>query len=141
VSYGATTTDNVVSYVTTLKVDNDDLSLRPGMTATAEIVTVTRDDALLVPNAALRFTPPAANAKASGSIIERLMPRPPRNDTQKTAKPANGTTARQVWVLRNEQPLAVNVTVGVSDGRQTEIVAGDLKAGDAVITEATGQGS
>ena len=84
VSFGATTTDNVVTYLTTLKVANDDLSLRPGMTATAEIVTLEKDDVLLVPNAALRFTPPTARAQASSSIMSSLMPRPPRQE--KTVK-------------------------------------------------------
>jgi len=141
VSYGATTTDNVVSYVTTLKVDNDDLSLRPGMTATAEIVTVTRENALLVPNAALRFTPSSGGAAPSRSLIESLMPRPPRNNAPKTVKPVDGSTARQVWVLRDNQPVAVSVTIGVTDGRQTEIVGGELKAGDAVITDTASAGA
>ncbi|MCB1961465.1 MAG: efflux RND transporter periplasmic adaptor subunit [Rhodocyclaceae bacterium] len=135
VSFGATTTDNVISYLTTLTVDNDDLSLRPGMTATAEIVTVTRRDALLVPNAALRFTPPTAGAAPSTSFVSRLMPRPPRSATTKTVKPASGSTARQVWILRDNQPVAVAVTIGVSDGRMTEVVTGELQAGDAVITD------
>jgi len=135
VSFGATTTDNVVSYVTTLKVDNDDLSLRPGMTATAEIVTVSRDDALLVPNAALRFTPPVTAGTQSESLVSRLMPRPPRSSAAKTVKPANGSTSRQVWIVRDGQPVAVPVTIGVTDGRMTEVVSGDLKVGDAVITD------
>ena len=141
VSFGATTTDNVVSYVTTLTVDNDDLSLRPGMTATAEIITVTREDALLVPNAALRFSPASGTTVRSRSLVESLMPRPPRNAAPKTAKLAEGSTARQVWVLREGQPVMVNVTVGVTDGRQTEIVAGELKAGDAVITDTVSAGA
>jgi len=135
VSFGAETTDNVVSYLTTLKVDNDDLSLRPGMTATAEIVTSSHQDVLLVPNAALRFTPPSSSEAKSGSLVQRLMPRPPRNEKAKTVKPANGSTARQVWVLRDNTPVAVPVTIGVTDGRNTEIVKGELKAGDAVITD------
>jgi len=139
VSFGAQTTDNVVSYLTTLKVDNDDLSLRPGMTATAEIVTSSHQDVMLVPNAALRFTPPSTAAKSSGSLVQRLMPRPPRSSVTKTVKPNNGTTSRQVWVLRDNAPVAVPVTIGVTDGRNTEIVKGELKAGDAVITDVAGE--
>ncbi|MDR1708401.1 MAG: efflux RND transporter periplasmic adaptor subunit, partial [Candidatus Accumulibacter sp.] len=79
VGLGSTTTDNVVTYKTVLSVQNDDLALRPGMTATARIVTAQRENALLAPNAALRFTPPdTAGAKDSGGIIARLFPRPPR---------------------------------------------------------------
>lgn len=140
VSYGSTTTDNVVSYVTTLEVGNDDLSLRPGMTATAEIVTVTKQSVLLVPNAALRFTPPASDASGGRSLVSRLMPRPPRSEATKTVKPANGSTERQVWVLRDGRPVAVSVTIGVSDGRMTEVVEGDLSVGDAVITDTVSAG-
>ena len=57
VAFGSTITDNVVTYLTYLDVDNADLSLRPGMTATATITATERNDVLLVPNTALRFTP------------------------------------------------------------------------------------
>jgi hypothetical protein len=60
VGFGSTITDNVVTYLTYLDVDNSDLSLRPGMTATASIIATHRKDVLLVPNTALRFTPTAA---------------------------------------------------------------------------------
>jgi HlyD family secretion protein len=66
VGIGSTITDNVVTYKTVLGVANDDLALRPGMTATARIVTANRQQVLLVPNAALRYTPPATNAAGSG---------------------------------------------------------------------------
>ena len=62
VGFGSTITDNVVTYLTYLDVDNADLSLRPGMTATATITATQRNDVLLVPNTALRFTPTAAGA-------------------------------------------------------------------------------
>jgi len=67
VRFGAETVNNVVTYKTILNVNNDDLSLRPGMTATAEIVTTERENVLLVPNAALRFTPPQPTEAQSGS--------------------------------------------------------------------------
>lgn len=131
VSFGSTITDNVVTYVTQLDVANDDLSLRPGMTATSTIVAVERKDVLLVPNTALRFSPQAASAaKGGNNIMNSVMPRIPR-----AAKKATGGTAKQVWVLRDGAPVAVNVTPGISDGRMTEITDGDLKEGMAVITE------
>ena len=74
VAYGATKTDNVVTYIAWLEVDNSDLSLRPGMTAVATITATERKDALLVPNTALRFTPPPAaeaDAKTSGGGVKR----------------------------------------------------------------------
>ncbi|RZT90375.1 HlyD family secretion protein [Azospira oryzae] len=133
VGIGATTTDNVVTYKTVLKVANNDLALRPGMTATAEIITASRDKALLVPNAALRFTPPQAAGGDQRSLLSRLMPGPPREPEKK--RKDNGAAATQVWVLQEGQPVAVAVTPGVSNGRYTEILGGDLQPGMAVITE------
>ena len=134
VGLGSTTTDNVVTYKTVLSVANDDLALRPGMTATARIVTANRENVLLVPNAALRFTPPSGvEAGPSGSIVSRLMPRPPQPKKQ-APKVAPGA-ARQVWVLRDGLPAAIPVDTGASNGRQTEISGGELKSGMAVIVD------
>jgi len=134
VGLGSTTTDNVVTYKTVLTVANDDLALRPGMTATARIVTAKRDNVLLVPNAALRFTPSAmTEAGPSGSIVSRLLPRPPQPKKQ-APKTVQGA-AKQVWVLRDGRPAAVPVETGASNGRQTEITGGELKAGMAVIVD------
>ena len=63
--YGSSTTSGVVTYETVLKVDNADLSLRPGMTATADITVQQIEEALLIPNAALRFTPPVREDRRS----------------------------------------------------------------------------
>lgn len=134
VGIGSTVTDNVVTYKTVLTVANDDLALRPGMTATARIVTARRENALLVPNAALRFAPPAANAPASqGSIVARLLPRPPQPQKKPAQAPSNGVP--QVWVLRDGQPAAIPVQTGVSNGRHTEILDGELKEDMAVIVD------
>lgn len=135
VGFGPTTKDNVVTYLADLKVDNADASLRPGMTATATIVTVQRDAVLRVPNAALRFSPAQAAAPTAGSgssIVSRLMPRPPGNTARRSAG-TDTRQAREVWVLRDGQPVAVPVMPGVSDGRHTEVTSEQLKDGDAVI--------
>ena len=140
VAFGSTTTDNVVTYVTYLDVDNTDLSLRPGMTATATITATQRDNVLLVPNTALRFEPasgagPAAPA-AKGGIVASLTPRFSRRGPRSSAADGASTaTARQVWVLRDGAAAPVAVTPGISDGRMTEIVSGDLKEGMQVITD------
>jgi HlyD family secretion protein len=136
VGFGSTTKDNVVTYIAELEVANDDLSLRPGMTATATITAVERRGVLLVPNAALRFTPAAAGAApaaASGGIVSKLMPRAPRGVPRKAGTTREG--ARQVWVLREGVPVAVPVAPGVSDGRRTEIESAELREGEAVITD------
>ena len=134
VGLGSTITDNVVTYKTVLAVENDDLALRPGMTATASIVTAERRGVLLVPNAALRFSPPeTVEASAGSTLVGSLLPRPPRSPKARP-RAANGGQPR-VWVLEADEPRAVEVTPGVSDGRRTEIVAGDLAPGAQVITD------
>lgn len=137
VGFGSQEKDGVISYLTVLQVENADLSLRPGMTGTAEITTLTRDNALLVPNAALRFTPATTETtqkNSKGSVVGALMPRPPRQAPKALAKVEGGT--QRVWVLQDGQPVAVEVKTGASNGRMTEIVGGGLKAGMQVITEA-----
>ena len=145
VAYGSTITDNVVTYLTYLDVDNTDLSLRPGMTATATITATQRNDVLLVPNTALRFTPTAAIAgqtAAKGSIVSSLTPRMPSRTARKSASAdASTATARQVWVLRDDAAVSVEVTPGISDGRMTEITSGELQAGMLVITDQKSAGA
>ncbi|QTR44570.1 efflux RND transporter periplasmic adaptor subunit [Thiothrix litoralis] len=147
VSLGSSISDNVVSYITVLAVQNTDLTLRPGMTATATIKTDARENVLLVPNTALHFTPTveaAPDAPAETSFISKLMPRPPgmgrqkkrTNDSEKTVTHVAGM--QTLWVLDNNAPLAVDVETGISDGKMTEIISGDLKAGMQVITESVG---
>ena len=139
VAYGSTITENVVTYITYLEVDNSDLSLRPGMTASATITATERQDVLLVPNTSLRFTPSlGAGAKAKGGIVSSLLPRMP----QGARKTAGGSgPAKQVWVLRDGAAVAVNVSTGISDGRMTEVSGGDLQAGMLVITDQRAAGS
>lgn len=142
VAYGSTTTDNVVTYITYLEVENADLSLRPGMTATATIKATERRDVLLVPNTALRFTPASANASAAnaaaakgGGIVSSLVPRF-RPGATKTATAATGSAAaRRVWVLRDGAPAAVAIKPGVSDGRMTEVASDELQPGTPVVTD------
>ncbi len=138
VGFGSTITDNVVTYLTYLDVDNADLSLRPGMTATATIAATRRKGVLLVPNTALRFTPIVPDDKAAagkGSGIN-LLPRMPAGTPRRSAATGGSTAlARQVWVLREGAPVAVPVVPGISDGHMTEITGGDLQAGMLVITD------
>ena len=146
VAYGSTTTNNVVTYVATLEVNNTDLSLRPGMTAVATIVATERTDVLLVPNTALRFSPAEAGAasKASGasSILSKMMPRPPRSSGAKVAgTDSKAPGARQLWALRDGRAVAVPVQAGITDGRMTEVSGEGLTPGMAVITEQRSAGA
>ena len=136
VGFGSTITDNVVTYLTYLDVENKDLSLRPGMTATATITATQRKDVLLVPNTALRFAPVQAGAPAAKKgIASSLIPRMPGGGPRKSAASGASTAgARQVWVLRDNVAVPVAVTPGISDGHMTEITAGELQPGMLVIT-------
>ena len=102
---------NVVTYDAILHVDNDDLALKPGMTASVEVETAARHDALFVPNGALHFLPPDATASAGDAV----------------------------WIVAAEGPHRVPVTVDVSDGVST-VIEGELHEGDAVIVELTEAG-
>lgn len=139
VSYGSSTTEGVVSYEASLTVDNADLSLRPGMTATASIEAMRREQVLLVPSAALRFAPPATAAKSKGpGIVSRLLPRPPQMVGRRAAGSTGKGSGQQVYLLVDGQPRALPVTVGESNGRLTEIVGEDLPEGAQVIVADNG---
>ncbi len=143
VRYGAQTSEGVVTYPTVLNVDNSDLSLRPGMTATADIVVKQVNDVLLAPNAALRFAPAQQKVQAprssGGSLLNKLFPRPRRRTAQKN----NGGDNRKkqlVWTLRNNQPLAIPVTTGATSGIMTEIISGEVTPGLPLIVEEISKG-
>ena len=129
----ASTASQVVSYNANLSVDNATLRLRPGMTATAEIITKARPEVLLVPNGAMRFKPTdAASARGSGITGSLTMGRI-RSGAQKVGQKSRG--ARQtVYVLENGAPRAVAIQTGASDGSMTEVVSGALRPGMLVIT-------
>jgi multidrug efflux pump subunit AcrA (membrane-fusion protein) len=103
------TVQNVVTYDAVINVDNNDLALMPGMTASTQIVVDQRNDVLRVPDQALRYMPGGLAGVGAG-------------------KPANGQA--RVWVLRNGQPVEMPVVPGLDDGNFTEIVKGDLQPDD-----------
>jgi HlyD family secretion protein len=135
----STTANQVVSYAATLSVTNSEQKLRPGMTATAEIVTRAKPNVLLVPNAALRFRPSAAGAQSAssgqGGIAGALVPRRRRgNEAEKSATMRRGAT-QTVYILGEDgQPRPIQVTTGDTNGTVTEVTGGDLKPGMNVIT-------
>lgn len=125
----------VVSYETILSVDNKTLTLRPGMTATARIVVQEIKDALLLPNAALRFTPPVTAPKDERGFMDRLFPRWGGRNSKN--KDGDRNRQKQVWVLKDNHPTAINVQTGASDGRTTQLIEGDLQAGAELLTGVT----
>jgi HlyD family secretion protein len=134
VRYGAQEVEGVVTYETTLGVDNSDLSLRPGMTATADIVVREVRDALLVPLAALRFAPPAAPAarESGGTLLGRLFPRPHH---ARESRRTDTVAGHRIWVLEQGQPAPLQVTLLASDGITAAVGADGLEPGRAVITD------
>ena len=135
--FGSEVVQGVVTYKAVLTADNSELLLRPGMTATAEIIAEQIDEALTVPNAALRFSPPEGSPNADQrSFLQKIMPGPPRlRRPSSTQTPV--TAERKVWVLAGGAPKEVGVKAGPSDGKRTQILEGDLKPGDAVIVDTT----
>jgi HlyD family secretion protein len=135
IRYGSEVVQGVVTYKAILSIDNSELLIRPGMTATAEIVVQHVSDVLLVPNPALRFSPVTTQSGGQQrSFLQRLLPgrptfRPP-------SKQADTGSNRTVWTLRNGVPAAVPVVIGATDGRRTEIIKGDIAANQTVIVDA-----
>jgi HlyD family secretion protein len=108
---------NVVTYLAVLSVDNSDRALLPGMTCTATIHAETRQAVLVVPNAALRFTPPVKPGGLAKTGV-------------------NFTDGKhRVWLLKGTVPVPIEVKTGATDGRHTEILAGELQEGASVLTD------
>jgi len=131
-SYAPETVDGVVTYKAILSAPNEDLALRPGMTATAKIVVEEHAKALTVTNEALRYQPPRQQAAEGFSITRLFLPRFPRNERAKRSSNPDGT--REIYVLRNGAPEKVSVKTGATDGKRTLIREGELSDGDAVVT-------
>jgi len=141
------TVQNVVTYDAVIDVKNPDLKLLPGMTANATFVYAEKDDVMRASNVALRFRPtPALVALARQSVADtadghgglqsaRAEDRSARHSGAKTKHDEDDPTRRTLWVLRDDKPMSISVQVGISDGTFTEIVSGDLKPGDELITD------
>ena len=133
-----TTVQNVVTYDVVIAVDNADQVLMPGMTAYVSIIIAQRKDALLVPNAALRFRPSDAGSRTDKP---RGSDKPQDTKPQDTRKGERGKDKGDnaqmvtVYVLGNGQPKPVHIATGITDNRLTEVLGGELKEGAAVIVE------
>jgi HlyD family secretion protein len=142
VSFGSVVKDNVVTYLAELEVSNDDLSLRPGMTATADIRVAESIHAFLVPTVALRFDPSAAVATtgaAKKSFVQSLIPMPTRNRSRPESKDGDEKPSvknARIWVLRNGKAEPIIVKLGLTDGRHTEVTGDGLSEGLLIITRA-----
>jgi HlyD family secretion protein len=134
--FGSTTTSGVVTYKVILSVDNSDLALRPGMTATASITVKKVENALLVPNAALRFTPPVKKKKKSFEGLDKmLLPTPPGRSKVQERDDKNKDGTHRVWAVKEGLPVPIAVTLGATDETWTEILTGDLEPGMALAID------
>lgn len=134
ISYASVTTDGVVTYNARLEVDNNELLLRPGMTATVSVVTKQAKGVLTVPATAFRYRPAqqAARGWSLSDLFTGRMGRPGGN-RQRQAATAPTDGSRMLYVLENGRPHPVNVKIGSTDGELTEIISG-LDEGAQIIT-------
>lgn len=148
---GSSSTSNVVSYQTVLNVNNDELLLLPSMTAVTDIAVVSAENALVIDNAALRYQPnngankAAAAPSGQGGLAGALMPRRmpgmggpggKRAGEENNARDQIRGRPATIHVLRNNQAVAVEVQVGISNGAYTQVLSGDINEGDLIISDA-----
>jgi len=139
-----TTVSNVVTYDAVINVDNPEQILLPGMTAYVSIAVAERKDVLMITNAALRFKPANAESlKSAANPGEEKKSSVQANGAQKGdkdnqrnssgAKPKRDAFSGKVYVLENGALRPVNISLGITDNRNTEITGGELKAGDQIV--------
>ncbi len=140
-------TQNVVTYVVVVNVDNSDLKLMPGMTANVSVEVAIKDDVLKLPPAALRFKPKTKEgdakekpkADSSGAAAQRPAGAGKPNGGGKGGVPGKGKErSQQVYLLKEGKPVAMPVKTGIANNNSIEMIEGGLKEGDEVIIEQTG---
>ncbi|MES2499118.1 MAG: efflux RND transporter periplasmic adaptor subunit [Pseudomonadota bacterium] len=141
VRLNSTNTSNVVTYNVVVSVDNSDLTLLPGMTAYVNIAVANAEQALLVPNAALRYKPKVDDAinlsngknKEIAKNAESRKSAGGKNNVDRSRNKSEDLTAGKIYILKNGKPTMVRIHVGITDGRFTAITAPDLAVGEQVI--------
>jgi len=137
-------TQNVVTYVVVVNVDNSDLKLKPGMTANVSVEVAKKDDVLKLPPPALRFKPKSKGDDAKGKVNgdrSAASAQRPADGMGSGAKVAPGKSrgrSQKVYLLKEGKAVAVAVKTGIANNSSIELVEGDLKEGDDVIIEQVG---
>ena len=132
ISFASVATEGVVTYDARLNVDNQELLLRPGMTATVAIVTREARDVVMVPATAFRFSPQATGQRST-SLRDLFMPRMGRRGGQRQEQRSPEAGTRTLYVLKDGAPEAVQVKTGATDGENIEILSG-VAEGDPIVT-------
>lgn len=126
-----TNQQNVITYDVVINVANPELILMPGMTAYVSIAVVERHDTLIVPNAALRFKPGDKTGKPRDNAAS-VDPGKPKDEKRLSGQPRDAFSGR-VYILKKARLVPVDVKLGITDNRNTEIISGELNAGDQII--------
>ncbi|MDD2852126.1 MAG: efflux RND transporter periplasmic adaptor subunit [Desulfuromonadaceae bacterium] len=128
-------TQNVVTYVVVVSVDNNDLKLKPGMTANVSVEVAKRDDVLKLPPAALRFKPKANDDETEGKGISTTGHLPAGSGAGAGGKRKD--KSQQVYLLKEGKPVSIPVKTGIANNSSIELTESSLKEGDEVIIEQT----
>lgn len=139
IRFSSTETQNVVTYPVVVSTTNPDLKLLPGMTADLSFTIEEKENVLCVPNGALRFYPPDKEhvreedrklLEGGGDEVQTEQPQSPQERNEAERERAK----RHVWGESDEGLVAIPITTGISDNRYTEVVAGDVEPGQALVT-------
>ena len=142
IRFSSMETQNVVTYPVIVAAPNPELKLLPGMTADISFRVDERDDAINIPNAALRFYPQQKHVRKQDHALlegadwdqnEQYGPETVLSAEQK-ARARQRRNRHHVWVVEGEKLKAVEVVIGISDGRYSELASGDLKEGQKLVT-------
>jgi HlyD family secretion protein len=133
-----TVVQNVVTYNAVVRIDNDDLILKPGMTANVQFLVSQREDVLAIPNMAMRFKPPEQKDEAQELLRQEQSRAVPPVGTKRTSRSGGGGGGRgarsvRIYVFKDSKAQPVDVQLGITDGSKTEVRGGELKENDAVI--------
>jgi HlyD family secretion protein len=106
------------------------------MTATADITVKKLENVLLIPSAALRFSPPVRQENSSsGGIVSALLPHPPKTENKQRDGSDNNKQQKRIWTLKEGKLMPVSITIGASNGGLTEVTSGDIRQGTEVVTD------
>lgn len=134
-----TVVQNVVTYDAVVRIDNEELILKPGMTANVQFLVSQREDVLAIPNMAMRFKPSEQKDEAQELLRQEQSRAVPPVGAKRTSRSGSsggggrGTRSVRIYVFKDSKAQPVDVQLGITDGSKTEVRGGELKENDAVI--------